>query len=192
MLAINEGKNSANEDTSEEVQTPKKKKRYSSKNKRELSTQPPTAADQDRIMLQIEEEEEMYDDGPEKDDQYFVGLDDLKDFQLMNEVSNNSMHDVRVQNEWYNRIKVVEFTTVFLSSFGISLSIVRNELRQTLEISLENEYFVLQYDMIITLLLCLALYFRYEMYLHWYMARGLLTEFDTLISTGWWKNMVFE
>lgn len=110
----------------------------------------------------------------------------------MNEVSNNSVHDVRVQNEWYNRIKVVEYVSVILSSFGIALSIVRNELRDTLEISLENEYFVLCYDMIITFLLCLTLYFRYEIYLHWYMARGLLTEFDTLYSTGWWKHMVME
>lgn len=61
----------------------------------------------------------------------------------MNEVSNNSVHDVRVQNEWYNRIKVVEFVSVLLAAFGIALSIVRNELRDTLEISLENEYFVL-------------------------------------------------
>lgn len=147
------------------------------------------------MLTQLEEEEEeMYDDynGYQNDQEYFVGLEDLKDFQLMNEITSNSLHDVRVQNEWYNRIKVVEYVTVFLSCFGISLSIVRNELRDSLEISLDNEYFVLQYDMIITFLLCLALYLRYEMYLHWHMARGLLTEFDTLYSTGWWKDMVFE
>jgi hypothetical protein len=65
-------------------------------------------------------------------------------------------------------------------------------LKDKLEISLENEQIVLCYDMSISFLICLALYLRYEIYLHWYCARGLLHEFDTLYSTGWWKNMVVE
>lgn len=40
--------------------------------------------------------------------------------------------------------------------------------------------------------LCITLYFRYTLYLKWYVTRGLLTEFDNLISTGWWQTMVME
>lgn len=36
------------------------------------------------------------------------------------------------------------------------------------------------------------MYFRYDLYLHWNKARGMLTEYDTLISTNWWRSLVFE
>ena len=39
--------------------------------------------------------------------------------------------EVRVTNEYYNRIIVVEFISVLLTTFGIGLSIVLNEIKLT-------------------------------------------------------------
>lgn len=51
---------------------------------------------------------------------------------------------------------------------------------------------VLGYIMLLSFFLAIAIYLRYELYVQWYMAQNLLTEFDNLISTGWWHNMVLE
>lgn len=81
---------------------------------------------------------------------------------------------------------MVEYISVFLSLFGISLSIVLNELSFQKDISAENEMIVLIYIAISTVLLAITFFFRYELYIKWYETRGLLTEFDNLISTRWW------
>lgn len=46
--------------------------------------------------------------------------------------------------------------------------------------------------MLSTIGLVLTLYYRYILYLRIYITRGLLIEFDNLISTGWWKDMLLE
>ena len=35
-------------------------------------------------------------------------------------------------------------------------------------------------------------YYRYELYLEWFKARGLLTEYDNLMSTHWYKDLILE
>jgi hypothetical protein len=37
-----------------------------------------------------------------------------------------------------------------------------------------------------------TLYIRYKLYLKWYQVRGLLTEYDNLIGTQWWKALTLE
>jgi hypothetical protein len=39
-----------------------------------------------------------------------------------------SLLDIRISNEYYNRLIVVEFIQVFLAVLGIALAIVLNEL----------------------------------------------------------------
>ena len=99
---------------------------------------------------------------------------------------------MRIANEYYNRIIVVEYISVFLSTFGVGLAIVLNELNVESQITQEDARRVLYYIMTMSVMLCVTLYYRYLLYLKWYVTRGLLTEFDNLISTGWWQHMVFE
>lgn len=44
------------------------------------------------------------------------------------------MLDVRVADEYYRRIIVIEYVSLFLACFGIALSIVMNELQMQAEI----------------------------------------------------------
>ena len=81
---------------------------------------------------------------------------------------------------------------MFFALFGMTFSIVLNELRLNQEISLDNEYIVLCYIAFSNLALAITAYFRYDQYLKWYVKRGLLTQYDTLGSTGWWKAIVIE
>ena len=50
----------------------------------------------------------------------------------------------------------------------------------------------MSYIMIMTVALEITLFFRYELYIKWHVTRGLLTEFDNLISTGWWRHLLLE
>jgi hypothetical protein len=128
----------------------------------------------------------------EEDKEYFLNFQELEDYHKNNEEEVNNSQDVRISNEYYNRIIVVEFISVLLSAYGIVLAIVLNELVLERDITVYDEQWVFYYIMAMSLMLCLTLYFRYELYLKWYVTRGLLTEYDNLISTGWWQNMVLE
>lgn len=126
------------------------------------------------------------------DDQYFMTMKELEEYHRANEFDLNAQQDVRISNEYYNRIIVVEYISVFLSAFSIAMAIVLNELSQRRDISVENERVVLSYIMIMTVALEITLFFRYELYIKWHVTRGLLTEFDNLISTGWWRHLLLE
>ena len=95
-------------------------------------------------------------------------------------------------SEQYNRIILVEFISVFLAIFGITFAIVLNELSYFQEINEQSEEIVLSYIAFSSVSLALAIFIRYDLYLKWYVKRGLLTQYDTLISTGWWREMVLE
>ena len=86
---------------------------------------------------------------------------------------------------------VAEYISGLLAFFGISLTILIEE-----SIGMEGhdniEEVCLIYNAVCTLGLVLGMYFRYSLYMRWYVSRGLLTEFDTLISTGWWKDLTME
>lgn len=51
---------------------------------------------------------------------------------------------------------------------------------------------LLAYNLFCTFGLVITMYCRYIQYLEWFKSRGLLTEFDTLNSTGWYKQMLIE
>ena len=54
------------------------------------------------------------------------------------------------------------------------------------------EQLVLAYSFFCTIGLVLGTYYRYELYLEWFKARGLLTEYDNLMSTHWYKDLILE
>ena len=116
----------------------------------------------------------------------------MDEYYQKNEAEQNSTQDVRVTNEYYNRIMVVEYIALFFSSTGIGLSIIMNEIKLLETLSTDNENIFLCYITACSFSLVLTLYYRYDLHLKWYVTRGLLTEYDNLFSTGWWKMMVIE
>lgn len=69
---------------------------------------------------------------------------------------------------------------------------VINEIKINLEITSIHETLLTTYITISTVALLAAIYIRYCFYLQWLIYRGLLTEYDNLVSTGWWKEMIAE
>lgn len=110
----------------------------------------------------------------------------------MNEEEQLNSTEVRVTNEYYNRILLVEYCQLFFALFGVALSMIINEIKINLHISSTNEDLLNVYITISSFALVYTIYLRYIYYLKWQIYRGLLTEYDTLISTGWWTQMVTE
>jgi hypothetical protein len=96
-----------------------------------------------------------------------------------------------VSNQYYNKIIVSEYATVFFATYGIFLSVLLYEMKDTAGIS-DYQNMVLFYNVVCTIGLCLSIYIRYDLYLEWNKSRGLLTEYDNLRNTGMWKYLIFE
>ena len=74
---------------------------------------------------------------------------------------------MRVTNEYYNRIILVEYCILFLAVFGVALSMVLNEIKLNLEITTPQENLINTYITISTVALLAAIYLRYSLYLQW-------------------------
>ena len=57
-----------------------------------------------------------------------MDVKDLDDFTKVDYKQFIDMLDVRVADEYYRRIIVIEYASVFLACYGIALSIIMNEL----------------------------------------------------------------
>lgn len=82
-------------------------------------------------------------------------------------------------------MKVVEFVSVFFSLFGIAFSVVNYE-NDTPDLAASI------YNSLCTVLLVACIYLRYQTQLRWMKSKSLLTNYDTLVNTGRWKEMVAE
>ena len=99
--------------------------------------------------------------------------------------------DVRITHELFNKIKVCEYATVFFATYGMGLSMLLYEMKDAEKIG-DTRNSVLAYNGLCTFSLLASIYTRYEINLKWQISRGLLTEYDTLSNTGWWKSMICE
>jgi hypothetical protein len=98
-----------------------------------------------------------------------------------------------MSNAMYNRIIVVELISVFFTGFSIIMSLIIYESRDSKsELLMVSEYLFRYYNLFCTFCLVLAIFCKYQTYLNWYVSRGLMTEHDTVLTTGWWKKMSLE
>lgn len=85
---------------------------------------------------------------------------------------------------------------MLLASTGILYSIALNEfiMIDGLESGKDDkeEQVILNIIMAINCLLAFAVYLRYELYLQLYRLRKILTDVDTLYTSGWWQSMMLE
>lgn len=68
---------------------------------------------------------------------------------------------MRVTQEYYNRIIVVEYIKLFLATFGVALAIVLNEVKLEGKMTELQENLFLSYIAFTTLALLVAVYYRY-------------------------------
>ena len=94
--------------------------------------------------------------------------------------------DVRIADEIFTKLKVSEYCSVFFACYSIALSILLYELPAS------SSSFLPLYSFISTVCLVLSLFLRYHLTLQLYIARGLLTHYDTLLNIGWWKPLLAE
>jgi len=73
------------------------------------------------------------------------------------------------------------------------MSVIIYETRGSKSELLEKyEYIFRYYNLFCTFALVCCIYCKYDIYLKWYVSRGILSEHDTVFSTGWWKKMFAE
>lgn len=58
--------------------------------------------------------------------------------------------------------------------------------------SIETKHTVLIFNSMFTVALVISVYIKYEVWLQWNKSLKFFTQFDNLISTGTWKEMVVE
>jgi hypothetical protein len=133
------------------------------------------------------------EDEEQQPDSYFLTQNEIEEYRKNDEVEQKGVQEVRMSNVMYNRIIVVELISVFFSAFSMIMSVMIYEMRSRGSVLLENnEYIFRYYNLFCTFALVCGIYCKYDIYLKWYVSRGILSEHDTVISTGWWKKMVAE
>lgn len=85
----------------------------------------------------------------------------MAEYHRNNEEEQYLTTEVRVTNEYYNRIIIVEYISVFFSTFGVAISMVINELKLNKTLDSAQENYLLGYVMFSTVALVITLYFRY-------------------------------
>ncbi len=128
----------------------------------------------------------------QRERKWVVNFDQMIEYHKTNEEEQQNTTEVRVTNEYYNRVIFTEYAHLFFALFGVLLSIVVNELKFNHSLDEMHENLITMYISFASIACVFTLYYRYQLYLKWNVYRGLLSEFDNLISTGWWPMMALE
>ncbi len=119
--------------------------------------------------------------------------DEIEEYRKNDEIEQKSNQEVRMSNVMYNRIIVVELISVFFTGFSMIMSLIIYESRDSNSKLLQSsEYVFRYYNLFCTFCLVLSVICKYQTYLKWYVSRGLMTEHDSVFTTGWWKKMSLE
>jgi hypothetical protein len=70
-------------------------------------------------------------------------------------------------NIQYYKILVAEYILCYFSAFGMTLSIILYENKDVPEL-IENQDYLLIYNLFCNLALFVGIYFRYKLYLNWF------------------------
>ena len=87
---------------------------------------------------------------------------------------------------------IAEFSSFFFATFGLVLSCILYELRvRARNLSLAADV-ALVYNLFCTLFLIISLFTRYDLWLRWCISVRRYSKMDTFVTTGLWKNLLFE
>ena len=131
------------------------------------------------------------DSRPSTPDKYFLTQDQIDEYIKRDKIEQKGAQEIRLTNDLYNRVIVVECICVIFSSFSMALSVMLYELSDNKN-HRETENSLQYYNAFCTFALSCAQYFKYNIYLRWFISRNLFSEHDSLLTTGWWRSMTFE
>ena len=131
------------------------------------------------------------DSRPTTPDKYFLTQDQIDEYIKRDKIEQKGAQEIRLTNDLYNRVIVVECICVIFSSFSMALSVMLYELSDNKN-HRETENSLQYYNAFCTFALSCAQYFKYNIYLKWFISRNLFSEHDSLLTTGWWRSMTFE
>lgn len=148
---------------------------------------------QDDIFRQLTNKKagEGSDSRPTTPDKYFLTQDQIDEYIKRDKIEMKGAQEIRLTNDLYNRVIVVESICVIFASFSMALSVMLFEMSDNKN-HRETENILQYYNAFCTFALLCAIYFKYNIYLRWSISRNLLSEHDTLLTTGWWQKMSFE
>ena len=108
----------------------------------------------------------------------------------------DGQYDTRVSNCLFSQLMIAEFSSFFFAIFGLVLSCILYELNALKGNQPDRDHFTadiaLVYNFFCTLFLIISLITRYDLWLRWCISVKRYSAMDTLVTTGLWKNLVFE
>eukprot|EP00347_Sterkiella_histriomuscorum_P011835 403370921 len=111
----------------------------------------------------------------------------------------DEMENVQLTNDYYNKIKYLEFSTFFFCWIGIGVSLVEYELRfnhttaGTINESRKVQFTVLLWiNLFCTISTCVSIVSRYILIVKWQIQKKLLLTLDNLITTKYYQSMILE
>jgi len=131
--------------------------------------------------------------------------DQLKEKGFVLNAFKGELENINLSNDFFNRIKIMEFGAFFLGWLGLGSCMVYYEYEyyvQSEEIEEEDIYqmdstkrrltILLYINLLCTLGVLSLIYFRYVLTIKLYQSKHLLSGLDTLITTDWYKPLLLE
>lgn len=102
--------------------------------------------------------------------------------------------DVRLVNRAFSRLRIAEACNAYLGMLGLGVPMIEREIRFIYGKAVNDNIRItlLSFNLLVTILLLVSLYFSYKMQFSWMKARGFLSKNDDLINTGMYKYLVGE
>ena len=103
--------------------------------------------------------------------------------------------DIRLSNEEFNKLQLIDYSIFFLSGVSIGVSVISQELEyfygksEGIE---SNVNLMLRLNLVATLLLCFTLVHRALQYINWGISKRYYTRIDTLYTTKHFKQLCLE
>lgn len=109
------------------------------------------------------------------------------------------MENIQLTNDYYNKIKYLEFVSFFFAWMGIGAAIVEYELRyhynltnSVTDAKRRGFLILLSINTFCSVATCLAIVARYLLILKWKKEKKLLMRLDNLINTKYYKSLALE
>lgn len=101
------------------------------------------------------------------------------------------MRDTRTVNEAFVKFKLAEFAGFYFGMVGVVCGIVEYEISYGTKNgdTKWRQIILLSIGLMMSCFLVVSIFFRYLLHLEWYKNRS---EHDTLINTGYWKQLLME
>ena len=93
--------------------------------------------------------------------EFYLNFEEMAAYHLQNEEEQNITSEVRLITELHYILIVIDYIALFLATFGVSLSIVINEIKYLRPLDAMNENILLMYVAVSSILLSISHWYRY-------------------------------